>query len=316
MRSRLPSFATRRILALFFSLLLAPAGLLGADAAPVRVLFLGNSFLFGSGSPVRFFRPGTVNDLNRAGVGGVPALFKAFTGDAGLAYEVSVETASGQGFDFHLEKKASLIGRPWDVVVMQSHSVLNQAKPGDPELLIRSARALGEMFAGYNPRVDVRLIATWPRADLVYLEKGAWHGKGLEGMARDVRAAYDRAAAATPQVRGVIPVGESWLRAIRAGFADGNPYDGVAFGQVSLWTHDHYHASTHGYYLEALMVFGHVTNRDPRSLGGDEAAAFELGMSKEQAEALQRIAAEELAAAGVRLEPFKTKAAPLIRRIE
>ncbi|MEY4088918.1 MAG: hypothetical protein RJB55_1189, partial [Verrucomicrobiota bacterium] len=28
------------------------------------------------------------------------------------------------------------------------------------------------------------------------------------------------------------------------------------------------------------------------------------------------IAAEELAAAGVRLEPFKTKAAPLIRRIE
>ena len=316
MRSHLPSFATRRILALFFSLLLAPAGLLGADAAPVRVLFLGNSFLFGSGSPVRFFRPDTVNDLNRAGVGGVPALFKSFTGDAGFAYEVSVETASGQGFDFHLEKKASLIGRPWDVVVMQSHSVLNQAKPGDPELLIRSARALGEMFAGHNPRVDVRLIATWPRADLVYLENGAWHGKGLEGMARDVRAAYDRAAAATPQVRGVIPVGESWLRAIRAGFADGNPYDGVAFGQVSLWTHDHYHASTHGYYLEALMVFGHVTNRDPRSLGGDEAAAFELGMSKEQAEALQRIAAEELAAAGVRLEPFKTKAAPLIRRIE
>ena len=116
MLSRLPSFATRRVLVLFFSLLLAPAGLLGADAAPVRVLFLGNSFLFGSGSPVRFFRPGTVNDLNRAGVGGVPALFKSFTGDAGLAYEVSVETASGQGFDFHLEKKASLIGRPRDRV--------------------------------------------------------------------------------------------------------------------------------------------------------------------------------------------------------
>jgi hypothetical protein len=172
------------------------------------------------------------------------------------------------------------------------------------------------LFARHNPRVDVRLIATWPRADLVYPEKGAWHGKGLEGMARDVRAAYDRAAAATPQVRGVIPVGESWLRAMRAGFADENPYDGIAFGQVSLWTHDHYHASTTGYYLEALMVFGHVTNRDPRSLGGDETAAFELGMSKEQAEALQRIAAEELSAAGVRLEPFKTTAPPLVRRIE
>ena len=306
----------QRVLGLFFILLLATAGLAGADAAPVRVLFLGNSFLFGSGSSVRFFRPGTVNDLNRAGVGGVPALFKAFTVDAGLAYDVSVETASGQGFDYHLEKKTSLIGRSWDVVVMQSHSVLNQAKPGDPGLLIRSAQTLGELFARHNPRVDVRLIATWPRADLVYPENGAWHGKGLEGMARDVRAAYDRAAAATPQVRGIIPVGESWLRAIRAGVADANPYDGVTFGQVSLWTHDYYHASAHGYYLEALMVFGHVTNRDPRSLGGDEASAFELGMSKEQAEALQRIAAEELVAAGVRVEPFKTKAAPLKRRIE
>lgn len=316
MLNRFPFWSAQRILVLFFTLLLAPAGLAGADAAPVRVLFLGNSFLFGSGSPVRFFRPGTVDDLNRAGVGGVPALFKAFTVDAGLAYEVSVETASGQGFDYHLEKKKALVGRPWDVVVMQSHSVLNQAKPGDPELLIRSAKALGEFFARHNPRVDVRLIATWPRADQVYPEKGAWQGKGLEGMARDIRSAYDGAAATTPQVRGVIPVGESWLRAIRAGVADGNPYDGVAFGQVSLWTHDHYHASTHGYYLEALMIFGHVTNRDPRSLGGDDAAAFELGMAKEQAEALQRIAAEELAAAGVRLEPFKTTAPPLTRRIE
>ncbi|MFM7749703.1 MAG: PEP-CTERM sorting domain-containing protein, partial [Opitutaceae bacterium] len=173
----------QRILVVFFTLLLAPVGLAGPDAAPVRVLFLGNSFLFGSGSPVRFFRPGTVDDLNRAGVGGVPALFKAFTVDAGLAYEVSVETASGQGFDYHLEKKTALIGRPWDVVVMQSHSVLNQAKPGDPELLIRSAKALGEFFARHNPRVDVRLIATWPRADQVYPEKGAGQGKGLEGMA-------------------------------------------------------------------------------------------------------------------------------------
>ncbi|MCE2863389.1 MAG: hypothetical protein RIR76_3022 [Verrucomicrobiota bacterium] len=316
MRTRLPTPASRRFLVLLFTLVLVPAGLLGAETAPVRVLFLGNSFLFGSGSPVRFFRPGTVNDLNQAGVGGVPALFKAFTRDAGLAYDVGVETASGQGFDYHLEKKAAVIARPWDIVVMQSHSVLNQAKPGDPDLLIRSSKALGELFARHNPRVDVRLIATWPRADLVYPEKGAWHGKGLEGMARDVRAAYDRAAAATPQVRGVIPVGESWLRAMRAGFADENPYDGIAFGQVSLWTHDHYHASTTGYYLEALMVFGHVTNRDPRSLGGDETAAFELGMSKEQAEALQRIAAEELSAAGVRLEPFKTTAPPLVRRIE
>lgn len=290
--------------------------LAAAEVKPVRTLFLGNSFLFGSGSSSRFFRPDTVNDLNRAGVGGVPALFKAFTEAAGLRYDVSLETASGQGFDYHLARKADLIGRPWDLVVMQSYSMLDQAKPGDPALMIRSARALGELFARHHPQVDVRLIATWPRADAVYPEKGAWHGKGLEVMARDLRVAYDQAAAATPQVRGVIPVGESWLRAIHTGFADGNPYDGIAFGQVSLWTHDHYHASNHGYYLEALMVFGHVTGRDPRSLGADEAAAFELGLSREQAEALQKVAAEELLATGTKLQAFAPSTVPFKRRIE
>lgn len=304
---------------IFAALALSGVTVRSAESAPhppVRVLFLGNSFLFGSGSPARFFRPASVTDLNGAGVGGVPALFKAFTLDAGLAFDVSVETASGQGFDYHLAKKANLISRPWDMVVMLSYSLLDQSKPGDPGLMIRSAKALGELFARHNPKVDLRLIATWPRADVVYPEGGAWHGKGVERMARDIRSAYDQAAAATPQVSGVIPVGEAWLRAMKSGFADDNPYDGIAYGRVSLWTHDHYHASTHGYYLEALVIFGHVTNRDPRSLGNDESAAFEFGMSPEQAAALQRIAAEELLAAGVRLDPFKSLAKPTKRRIE
>ena len=49
-----------------------------AESKPVRVLFLGNSYLFGSGSSSRFFRPNTVTDLNQAKIGGVPALFKSF----------------------------------------------------------------------------------------------------------------------------------------------------------------------------------------------------------------------------------------------
>jgi hypothetical protein len=78
----------------------------------------------------------------------------------------------------------------------------------------------------------------------------------------------------------------------------GNPYDGIAFGQVSLWTNHYHHASNYGYYLEALMISGHVTGLDPRSLGENDAAAFELGMAQEQAGALQKVAAEQLLAAG------------------
>ena len=79
--------------ALGASLILA-FGTTGA-AAGTSVLFIGNSFLFGSGSAVRFYRADTVTDLNNEGIGGVPALFKSFTQQAGLDYDVSLETRGG-----------------------------------------------------------------------------------------------------------------------------------------------------------------------------------------------------------------------------
>ena len=45
---------------------------------------------------------------------------------------------------------------------------------------------------------------------------------------------------------------------------------------------------THGYYLEALVVFGSLTGRDPRSLGENECSAYELGLPRSEVKALQR----------------------------
>ena len=297
----------------------APAPAAGANVAPAtatparpRILFIGNSFLFGSGSPVRGYRAHTVTDLNQAGLGGVPALFRAFAEQAGLDYDVSLETASGMGLDYHLREKAALIGRPWELVILQTHSLLDRERPGDPTLLLASARGLAELLSQHNPQVDLRLIATWARADQVYPPGGAWHGKGLAAMTRDLRLAYDRAAATSPRFTRVLPVGAAWLRAMEAGIADPNPYDGVTFDQVSLWTHDHYHASTAGYYLQALVIFGDVTGLDPVSLGPEEQCAFELGLSKKQATGLQQVAREEIAAAAppAALRPFATRTQP------
>jgi hypothetical protein len=139
-------------------------------------------------------------------------------------------------------------------------------------------------------------MATWSRADQVYPAEGAWAGQPIAKMATDIRAAYDQAAAAAKAK--VIPVGEAWNRAIASGLADPNPYDGIDAGKIDLWTYDHYHASTHGYYLEALVIFGRLTGRDPRSLGELECSAFELGLSRAQARALQQVAFDELAAGG------------------
>lgn len=281
------------------ALLTSFAGLLsvaGAGSAQ-SILFVGNSFTYGAGSAVHFYRADTVEDLNAEGKGGVPALFRSFTAQAGLDYDVHLETQPGSGLEFHLENRAELIGRrPWDVVVMHGQSTLDFEKPGDPAKLIATTRRMADLLRARNPEVKIHLMATWSRADQTYRPGGPWSGRPIEAMARDVRAAYDSAAAAATGVQAVIPVGEAWSRAIAAGIADGNPYDGIDAGRLNLWTHDHYHASAHGSYLEALVVFGAVTGRDPRSLGDIECSGFELGFSRQEVGALQRVAYEQLAA--------------------
>ena len=272
------------------------------------ILFIGNSFTFAYGSPVRYYRAESVTDLNGSGQGGVPALFKSFTVEAGLSYEVYLETEPGVGLDWHQEHKLAVLGRrPWDAVVMHGFSTLDSKKPGDPALLVASVRQMTEFLRAKNPKVDIRIMATWPRADQTYQPRGAWYGKPIEAMAHDVREGYNRAAEATAGIK-VIPVGDAWIRAMHAGVADANPYDGIDADKLNLWTYDSYHASTYGDYLEALVVFGALTGRDPRSLGDHECSAFELGLSTTQAAALQQVAFDQLAAEGT-LAPAKTKPA-------
>jgi len=269
---------------------------LAADPRP-SVLFIGNSFTYGHFSPVRFYRADTVTDLNGGGVGGMPALFKSFAQQAAIDYDVFLETMGGAGLDDHIGKKLDVLGkRGWDTVVMHGYSTLDYDKPRDPAKLIATAKQMADFLRKGNPKVELYLMATQPRADETYPKEGAWHGHPIETMARDVRAAYDEAAKAAA-VKGVIPVGESWIRAMQTGVADPNPYDGIEAGKLDLWTHDRYHASSYGIYLEALVVFGSLTGRDPRSLGVRECSAYELGFSQAQVRALQQVAFDQLASA-------------------
>lgn len=290
--------------------LCATALLLSAAAAAgaAEILFIGNSFTQGVGSPVREWGAGSVRDLEERGIGGLPALVQAFFKQVGEEHRLSLSTEGGKGLDWHLAQRADrLAAGHWDVVVLQTFSTLDRAHPGDPALLVRSTPALVARLRERSPQAQFWLMATWARADQVVPAAGAWHGKGLEAMTRDLRAGNDAAARATPEVRGVIPVGEAWWRAIRAGIADPDPYDGTSPGQLDLWAADHYHASAAGSYLEALVVFGRLSGRDPALLGAQEPVARALGLSSAQAGALQRVASETLAA-----EPLPAPAASAI----
>lgn len=267
-----------------------------SKAAPKTILFIGNSFTQGAHSAARNWRAGSVTDLNEAGYGGVPALFKLFTEQAGLDYRVSLETQGGKTLGFHYDERRALFDRPWDIVVLQELSTLDRARPGDPANYLRDVARLTALFKARNPAVDIRLAATWTRADQTYRPKGHWYGKPVTAMAEELRVAADRARAANPGVTGVLPVGQAWNRAMGEGVADPNPYDGISYGQLDLWAYDHYHASVAGTYLSALVTFGAVTGIDPTTLGPKEKGADELGLSDAQAAALQRVARDTLAA--------------------
>jgi len=289
---------------LSFKALLTAFAFTALAALPVQartIVFVGNSFTFGANSAAHYYKSDTVTDLNGPGangktVGGVPAMFKAFTKQAGLDYTVSLETVGGKGMDFHFAEKRAVLDRPWDVVVMHGYSTLDQAHPGDPALLISSAKQMSDMFRAKNARAEIWLDATWSRADQTYPDGKPWHGKPIQQMAKDIAIAYD-AAAKNARATGVVPVGLAWNRAFDTGVAGTDPYAGIPAGKINLWSWDSYHASAYGYYLEALMVFGKVTGKDPLSLGDNETVADDLGFSKPQTHALQQIAHDELAAA-------------------
>jgi hypothetical protein len=280
----------------FIGRTLAALALLAATApASARtILFIGNSFTFGGGSAVRIYHPDYVTDLNNTRIGGVPALFATFAREAGLDWQVSLETEPGRDLAYHFANKQRELAGKWDVVLLQGFSTLDPVKPGDPTNHIKAAGELAAMFRAANPEARIELVSTWSRADLTYRIASPWLGKPISQMALDIAAANARAVKQLPNLAGTIPVGAAWNRAFATGLADFNPFDGVSHGQMNLWTWDQYHASAEGYYLEALVIFGRVTGVDPRSFGETELAGNELGIAPAWIKALQNIAAEEL----------------------
>jgi hypothetical protein len=275
---------------------LAATLLATTPATAGTILFVGNSFTFGANAPVRVLNADRVTDLNGESIGGVPGLFKRFADEAGLDWQVSLETSPGKTLGWHLAERRALIDRHWDHVVLQEYSTLDPAAPGDGAATIADARRIAELLRARNARVAITLTATWTRPDQVFLLGKRWSGTPVQQMANDLRRVMDRAATAARA--DVAPVGQAFTCAIRSGAADANPYDGIDYTRMPLWSYDQYHASSYGYYLEALVVFARVTGVDPLTLGPGEAAAADLGFSSAETGALQQAAHDAIATDG------------------
>lgn len=119
-----------------------------ASAAPTSILFVGNSYTFGRVNPVMSYNAANVHDLtapsnggtftNTTGSntyephpwGGVPGIFKMFTTELGLDYDVSISArnaaslrgqflnTSPAGWDL----RGNIASQAWDKVVLQELS--------------------------------------------------------------------------------------------------------------------------------------------------------------------------------------------------
>lgn len=372
---------------------LAAAALASVDAhaEATKILFVGNSYTFGRIDPVMSYNAANVHDLtaamyaaNPSGAnsfephpwGGVAGIFKQFTVEVGLDYDVSLSArnaaslrgqflnSNSAGWDL----RGNIGSQVWDKVVLQEQSdepltkqaglasnpsyfstyanlIENWIHQGNA-LSYRERDLIGgtnakcaeitgastgtcstvrniPVNANANPDAQVYLYQTWARPNLVNApsqtttdpvtgeiiptgEPAASYYTSLQAMTEDLRNAYQAAALAAGAdgsggFSGIAPVGDAFMRAIADGVASPDMYAPGAKtdGLIDLWFDDGTHASKYGSYLSALTLFGTITGLNPTTLGLNEIAARDLGISAKDALLLQRVASEQLGFAAV-----------------
>lgn len=133
---------TRTLAALAALATLAP---LAATATPISILFVGNSYTFGRVDPVMSYNTANVRDLTQAmweanpsgsnafephPWGGIAGIFKQFTVQAGLDYDVALSTRNAASLRGHFlntnpagwDLRGNIGSQTWSQVVLQEQS--------------------------------------------------------------------------------------------------------------------------------------------------------------------------------------------------
>ena len=201
----------------------------GAADAPVRVLFVGNSYTY--------HVPGTFARLARAG------------GHAAVTGEV---TRGGWKLSDHAGGgTTNRFGAGWDVIVLQEQSQL----PSLPESTVRelslpAARTLADAIraAGARPM----LYLTWGREKGNTQQAELFPNDSYTRMQDRLDAGYGLLARETGAA--VAPVGRAW-RLVRQRHPD-----------IDLYQKDGSHPSPAGVYLAACVFYAAIFHADPQPL--------------------------------------------------
>jgi hypothetical protein len=153
--NRLTSKHMRQATTALIAITLAVACSTTVHADPTTILFVGNSYTFGRVNPVMSYNAANVHDLtqsmwatNSTGSnafephpwGGIAGIFKMFTTQAGLDYDVSLSTRNAASLRGHFlntntvgwDLRGNIASQKWDKVVLQEQS--DEALPKQPGL--------------------------------------------------------------------------------------------------------------------------------------------------------------------------------------
>lgn len=216
------------------------------NAAPLNVIFYGNSFTLGFGS-----------------TRSVNAVFQDIATAAGHDTPlVQSAAASGQSINWHVNNNTTPLftsiplDKDWDYIVMQEHSTkLTRAFPGPPAYPASIDESKVDVVDLYNAAktrsagVTPVLYETFARGPghAFYTGVSPMFPGGPSEMQAEVRSGYDQLKAALDaeiggDVARVAPVGDAWEEA----------------NWDRLHANDLWHAQNRGTMLAALVIYGTV----------------------------------------------------------
>ena len=217
-----------------------------ASAAPLNVIFYGNSFTLGFGSTR------SVNSLFQD-------IATAAGHDTPLAQSAA---ASGQSLNWHVNNNTTSIytsiplDRDWDYIVMQEHSTkLTRTytnTPVYPASIDQSEQDVVDLYdvaAFRSPDVVPVLYETWARGPghSFYTGGSPVYPGGPAEMQAEVRTGYDRLKQSLDDAHGsdfarIAPVGDAW--------------ENINYDRTHA--NDLWHAQNRGTLLAALVIYATI----------------------------------------------------------
>lgn len=241
-----------------------------------NVLFVGNSYTIGSRQdPI-------------AEAGGVPKYVEEIAASKGKTLATKTVATRSKDLAYHLQQPSTedaLKAEKWNWIVLQELST-KPTRVGNAEGFFEDAVQFYQRARAGSPDAKVLLYQTWPRpASSTYINtNGKPSSKKFENPEEMLYEVVDNYAEAARRIEALDPgqqvaiarVGEAFTQCV------------AKYPHLSLYAKDSHHASSEGYYLASLVIYGALFNDSP--VGATHELPG-LGIDAETARSLQEIAA-------------------------